>query len=441
MRMEPRRPWTPTSYRGISEREGLYRVFYGRHYIGIYDSLALAKEAVVTVSGHAVVSQRAKREPLHDFIEKSNAYLEWVADVGFQPADFVAACEHRKRAPHLVRVAPATYHLGIEGKEAPWWELLVHEHSRLSDRDKVALTQLTSDVPAEFWKAATVQHRIYCNALRGVKRLRHAWWATEVQHNVAHHMGWLAKAQARGVLVKTTRGGGASKRATRGGGGTRGKRTRTTRDGGIPLGQMGHRYRIQPLTIALANKYKCMATLTTHLSAMPTPRTFAEYNANRAALARLPSNYHDLWYFRAFFEIERRAACGSDVLHVSPNTTVDEFSHVFLDSVGWLAALAKHYDTNTVVTVLRKWGYTAREFDPAHATMHMCFAGQMRALSATRVTRLGSRELRTATRAHMCGRYFGHPARVFADACARLPGCPMDQTRTSGSTSSHVVAV
>ena len=441
MAKKARRSWLPTVYHGISAREERYRAYNGREYLGTYDSIADAKQAVVTASGHDVEIDKTKREPLSNFLDKSATYLQWVTDAGFLPADLAAAREYRERAPHLARAAPATYHLCIEGKEAPWWELLLHEHSRLSEGDKIALLQLTSDVPAEFWKAAAIQHRIYCGALRSADSSRHAWWAAEVQHNVAHHMGWLAKAQARGVLVKATCGGGVSQRATRGSGGAGGKRPRSARGGGIPLGQMGCRYHVQPLTPAIAKKYKCMATLTTHLSAMRAPRTFAEYQANHAALTDLPSNYHDLWYFRAFFELERYAAFGSELLHVSPLTTVEEFARVFPDSVGWLAALAKHYRTKTVVTVLRKWGYTAQGLDPSCATMHLCFAGQLFALSPGRVTALGSRELLSATRDHMHGRYFGHPARVFADACGRLPGMPLDQTCASGSTSALLAAV
>ena len=217
----PRISWTPTAYRGISERDGLYRAFLGRHYLGTHDSLSSAKKAVVTASGREV-RPAFGGSPMQEFLTKSRAYLDWVIDVRFEPADLVAARDCRKRTPQLVRAAPATYHLGVEGKEAPWWDALVHEHSQLSERDKISLLQLTSDVPAEFWKAARIQHRMYCNALRGVTCRRRTWWAVEVQHNVAHHMGWLAKAQARGVLVKITRGGGAPKRATRGGGGAGG---------------------------------------------------------------------------------------------------------------------------------------------------------------------------------------------------------------------------
>ena len=154
------------------------------------------------------------------------------------------------------------------------------------------LLQLTPDVQAEFMRAAKIQHRLYCKALRRASsaklRKQRGWWAVEVQHNVAYHMGWLAKAQSHGVLKKLkTYGRGATKRSTRG--------------GGVSLGQMGHRYRIMSLTPAIAKKYKAMAVLTTTLAAMPAPKNFKLYNGNRQALAAMPSKYHDLWYFLMFF--------------------------------------------------------------------------------------------------------------------------------------------
>ena len=69
---------------------------------------------------------------------------------------------------------------------------------------KLVLHLLTSDVNSERMRAAELQHRVYCDALRAASRpafhKERAWWAFEVQHNVSQHMGWLAKALARGVL-------------------------------------------------------------------------------------------------------------------------------------------------------------------------------------------------------------------------------------------------
>ena len=170
------------------------------------------------------------------------------------------------------------------------------------------------------------------------------------------------------------------------------------------------------LTPAIAKKHKAMAVLTTTLAAMPAPKNFKLYNSNRQALAAMPSKYHDLWYFRMFFEVERMAAFGSLDMPVNPHTTVKEFVRVFPDSVGWLGALAKQFHANTVVTVLKKLGYHRRGIAVSLATMHLCFIGQLNALSADRARELDTETLRAATRRHMNGHYFGHPARVFVEA-------------------------
>ena len=104
----------------------------------------------------------------------------------------------------------------------------------LSHREKSMLTLLTSDVQAEWMRAAKLQHRVYSEALRAASRpafhRARGWWSFEVQHNVSQHMGWLPKALARGILKKVSRGHG------------------------IKLGQQGLKYRILPLTPQLAQK-------------------------------------------------------------------------------------------------------------------------------------------------------------------------------------------
>ena len=60
--------------------------------------------------------------------------------------------------------------LGIEGKEAPWWGALLQAYHMLSHREKSMLTLLTSDVQAEWMRAAKLQHRVYSEALRAASR-------------------------------------------------------------------------------------------------------------------------------------------------------------------------------------------------------------------------------------------------------------------------------
>ena len=79
-------------------------------------------------------------------------------------------------------------------------------YDQRTNDEKIQLLMLTSDVRAEYMQAAKVQHRIHCDALVAASKPgsheKRGWRAREVQHNVSKHMGWLAKAQAIGVLAR-----------------------------------------------------------------------------------------------------------------------------------------------------------------------------------------------------------------------------------------------
>ena len=57
-------------------------------YLGIYDSIKSAIEAMRDATGEDVPRDRTKREPIANFLAKADAYPDWVVDVGFVPADF-----------------------------------------------------------------------------------------------------------------------------------------------------------------------------------------------------------------------------------------------------------------------------------------------------------------------------------------------------------------
>ena len=196
-------------------------------------------------------------------------------------------------------------------------------YDALTAAEKLQLLLLTSNVRTEFMKAAAIQHRILCTALRGAAMAafhkERKLWVREVQYNVSHHMGWLNKALDRMILVKVK-----------------------TRGSGVNLGEMNARYRIMPLTPRIAAKYRDMAVLTTALGLMQIPKSFREYQDNCQELMKKPKKYHDLWHVRMFFELERFAAGVEDML-VSPGATVPEFVQVFPDSVGYMTKLAKYY--------------------------------------------------------------------------------------------------
>jgi len=400
----------------------------GRTYLGVFSSLLEAKDAM-TQDGSDLNIDRTRREPIDRFVRKAHIYMDWVVATRFQPADLTNAFEIRSNFRHLVRVAPCTYHLHVEGKEKPWSRRLVQAYADLTESDKMTLAMLTSDVKSEYMRAAQVQHHIYCTALtaasRPAFRAERKWWSREVQHNVAQHMAWLSKAQARGVLRKLGTRGGGEKAKARGGG----KKTRTC-GGGVTrcgkgrglggcmgLGQQGCRYRVVALNERIAKKYQDMAVLTTEMAAMPTPRTFAMYAANHQRLLAMPDRYHDLWYFRCFFEIERWIAFGTLGMPLGNTVTVEDFVSVFPDSVGHLTALARHFEADTVVTVLKKLGYTSRGLPASLATMHMCFLGQLHRLDDDHMRRVNKHVLKKATRERAEGMYCGHPQHVWADAC------------------------
>ena len=410
--------WKPTKYQGIWRREDRFRVMAGRTYLGVFPSLQEAMDKMTT-NGYELNEDRTRREPMKWFVEKACIYFDWAVATSFEPADFTNAIDIRRTVAHLVRVAPCTYGLHVEGKEKPWSRRLVQAYAGLSASDKMTLTMLTSGVKSECMRAAKVQHHIVCTALQAASRpdfkKERKWWGREVQHN-AQHTSWLVKAQARGVLKKVkTRGGGEKARAggggkkarARGGGVTRGggvKAKGRTRRGGLELGQSGSRYRVVAFNVNIAETYKDMAVLTAQLAAMPTPSTYHMYAANRQRLLAMSDRYHDLWYFRAFFEIERVVAFGTLDMPLGKTVTVEEFATVFPDSVGHVPSVARYFQTETVVTVLKKLGYTSRGLPVSLATMHLCYLGQMNRLDVDDMRQVKKHILKKATRKHANGK-------------------------------------
>ena len=58
---------------------------------------------------------------------------------------------------------------------------------------------------------------------------------------------------------------------------------------------------------------------------MRAAKTFDEYAEHRDTLLTLPEKYHNLWYFRSFSELERRAACGAQRLRAGPSVTIAQW--------------------------------------------------------------------------------------------------------------------
>ena len=80
-------------------------------------------------------------------VEKAHPYLDWVVTTKYEPGDFSICKSIRGGGDGFIpRAAPCAYMLGVEGKEEPWWRVLLQAYHRLSLREKLVLTLLTSDV-------------------------------------------------------------------------------------------------------------------------------------------------------------------------------------------------------------------------------------------------------------------------------------------------------
>ena len=165
--------WTPTQFKYIRQRDNLFSVrrrAQGLTIDRVFPSLREAKD-FVTSSGADLIKDRSRREPMTDMVEKARHYLDWVAQTKYEPGDTTIANSIRGGGNGFIsRAAPCTYMLGIEGKEAPWWGALLQAYHMLSHREKSMLTLLTSDVQAEWMRAAKLQHRVYSEALRTASR-------------------------------------------------------------------------------------------------------------------------------------------------------------------------------------------------------------------------------------------------------------------------------
>ena len=164
----------PTQFKYISQRGDRFRVRRRVETVEtgcqMFASLREAKD-FVTSSGLDLIKDRTKHEKMTDMVEKARHYLDWVAQTKYEPGDTTIANSIRGGGNGFIsRAAPCTYMLGIEGKEAPWWGALLQAYHMLSHREKSMLTLLTSDVQAEWMRAAKLQHRVHSEALRAASR-------------------------------------------------------------------------------------------------------------------------------------------------------------------------------------------------------------------------------------------------------------------------------
>lgn len=349
--------WKQTEWKYITVRNLSYRVILpGAKYIGLFGSVAEALECVKKY-GYEPVQTKANREPMEDFLQRLSLYLDLLPKQGWLPGDVVVHNEVRHARPHLTRIAPTVYSLGIEGKEEPFWNALLKAYDALAPTEQQTLTMLTSFVDAERDKASRIFFKVYQDALTRMStpafRKRRSWWAGEVQFNISHQSGWLIKATTSKAMVKSTRGP-------------------------LHLGEMGHRYKLLPWSKKLSKKHAEKARAIVKLNCLPPPTTFSEYEARSETMETC--GYHNLWFNRSDCEAEREAMGKTNVLSVPENITCERFVKVFPDSAGWLKKLSRHFGTTSVKQILAKIGYTKRNLPISHFTMHLCFNGQLRRL-------------------------------------------------------------
>lgn len=385
--------WHTTEWQHVTQRNSKFRVILpGGAWHGPFDTMA---SAIQCVRDNGIEPERKKsnRESATTFLDRFALYLKLLPKQGWLPGDLVAATEIRREHPWLLRMAPAVYAVGLEGKERPFWDALLQSYSQLSSEKKRSLAMITSQIDSEQNAATKIFYAMYQDALACMAtpeyRKRRKWWAGEVQYNVGEHMGWLNKATQSGTIEKSTRGP-------------------------LTLGEMGNKYKLLPWTEAKNAKIAAKSRAVQTISCMPFPTRFADYERCSQIMER--SNYHDLFLNRAVCEGEREQAGQTNELSLAEDVDVERFVKVFPDSCGWVQKLGRHYGTNSVKRIMQKCGYAELGLPVSHFTAHLCFNGQLHNLDIEGLGKVKKRHMQQARAAHKQDHYEGHPYKILRDA-------------------------
>ena len=145
-----------------------------------------------------------------------------------------------------------------------------------------------------------------------------------------------------------------------------------------------------------------MASKTILFLTLPTPMTFEMYEENVRHMLGMKKAYQDLWYYRSIGEAERHAVNGKEVcLPMATNVTVERYVKIFPDAAQHLPALAKLFQTDKVMQLMRRAGCAGR--DPAWFSMHGCFAGHLHKLEVADMRKVKKHHLKKADRVHALG--------------------------------------
>ena len=294
---------------------------------------------------HKLVEQKVKKSSVSvaKFRQFMKTFKNWL------PCDFASHMAVLRRWPQMSWY-PAAYYTLIEGKQEPYQVSIAASVHALTAEQKLLLSNgLSSTDRRVVSEAAKLMYGIEVTAIRsqqvnGVMHERMHFFGRHANHNVSHHMGFLPRAQKRGILKKVC-------------------------FGGIALGECGFRYQVQPFNSKVHIPQYCARhrdALSIINSAIPD--TFEQY----AALVKQVS-YHGLWFCRSAM-VPRRIMAAKKKLVVSKNVMVQDFVKVFPDENKYLLRMAQELGVTTVQAVAKRIKYKK---DLQFLTMDLCFAGQL----------------------------------------------------------------
>ena len=216
------------------------------------------------------------------------------------------------------------------------------------------MSLISSQYDKEAWQGCEIMLRLENDvheALATAKERSFTEWnQRECNKSVGHHMGWLAEAQSRKTLLKTS---GVPQAAT--------ESLKLTKDNVYKT--------VSKLTAGIAAAYKSLARDGALAVAVGMCRSFQDIrNAVHG------QGYHKRWALRSVVQAVRKSV-GARKLQLDAGTTVDEFTAVYPDESDYMESLACFYKTRNVKTILRHIGETG---DPADFTMWLCFNGWLR---------------------------------------------------------------
>ena len=209
--------------------------------------------------------------------------------------------------------------------------------------------------------------------------------------SVMHHMGVLAKTQARNLLVKSEN------------------------HSGLALGACGVKYRIVPFSAEIhLDQFIARHRYAAKIVHSAIPATFAEY---KALVDKF--EYHDKWDVRSIVT-PAREVLGLGKLVVPTSTTITQFTQVFPDQNGYLGKLGRQLNTIYATTIIKKLKYDKCS---SFLTMDLCFAGMLSGFSV-KWMRENCEKLKREQKKGMRRRYQRHVVKICQSVRKDVLKCP-----------------